>query len=136
METLKGWWWSREFLSWLCLLWQGGRQVLPDASLCLNGVPDGIESNAGLVVFIDQITDGNATLRLLEDLQSQGVSGNRIRLITALCASPGLKTLGEAVPDLTIYTTCIDENLDESGQAQPGIGDPLQRLNLRLKGRV
>jgi hypothetical protein len=50
--------------------------------------------------------------------------------------SPGLKTLGEAIADLTIYTTCIDEDLDESGQAVPGIGDPLQRLNLRLKGRV
>lgn len=117
-------------------LWHGGRQVLPEASLCLNGVPDGIETNAGLVVFIDQITDGNETLRLLRELQQQGVSGNRIRLITALCTSPGLKTLGEAIADLTIYTTCIDEDLDESGQAVPGIGDPLQRLNLRLKGRV
>ena len=117
-------------------LWQGGRQVLPEASLCLNGVPDSIETNAGLVIFIDQITDGTAVLRLLQDLQQQGVSGNRIRLITALCANPGLKILGEAVPDLTIYTTCIDEGLDESGQAVPGIGDPLQRLNLRLKSRV
>ena len=117
-------------------LWQGGRQVLPEASLCLNGVPDSIETNAGLVIFIDQITDGHAVLRLLQDLQQQGVSGNRIRLITALCANPGLKTLGEAVPDLTIYTTCIDEGLDAYGQAVPGIGDPLQRLNLRLKGRV
>ncbi len=117
-------------------LWQGGRQVLPEASLCLNGVPDSIETNAGLVIFIDQITDGTAVLRLLQDLQQQGVSGNRIRLITALCANPGLKILGEAVPDLTIYTTCIDEGLDAYGQAVPGIGDPLQRLNLRLKGRV
>ena len=117
-------------------LWQGGRQVLPEASLCLDGVPDSIETNAGLVLFIDQITDGNAVLRLLEELQQQEVSGNRIRLITALCASPGLKTLGEAVPDLTIYTTCIDEGLDASGLAIPGIGDPLQRLNLRIKGRV
>ena len=117
-------------------LWQGGRQVLPEASLCLNGVPDSIETNAGLVIFIDQITDGTSVLRLLQDLQQQVVSGNRIRLITALCANPGLKILGEAVPDLTIYTTCIDEGLDAYGQAVPGIGDPLQRLNLRLKGRV
>ena len=117
-------------------LWQGGRQVLPEASLCLSGVPDSIEANAGLVIFIDQITDGTAVLQLLQDLQQQGVSGNRIRLITALCANPGLKILGEAVPDLTIYTTCIDEGLDAYGQAVPGIGDPLQRLNLRLKGRV
>ena len=75
-------------------------------------------------------------LLLLRDLQQQGVRGNRIRLITALCTSPGLKILGEAIADLTIYTTCIDEELDESGLAVPGIGDPLQRLNLRLKGRV
>ena len=57
--------------------------------------------------------------------------GRRLRLITALCASPGLKLLGEAIPDLTLHTACIDEGVGEQGEIRPGIGDPVRRLNLR-----
>ncbi|BEV36309.1 uracil phosphoribosyltransferase [Synechococcus sp. M16CYN] len=112
-------------------LWQGARQVLPDAALCLNGVPTNIETNAGVVLFIDQITNGEITLDLVQQLQNQDINGNQLRVITVVCASPGLRTLGRAVPELTLYTACIDEDLDDSGQANPGIGDPLQRLNIR-----
>ena len=112
-------------------LWQGGRSVLPDASLCLNGVPTSIEANAGVVLYVDQITDGTAVLDQLRQRQDRGVDGRRLRLITALCSSPGLKVLGEQIPDLTLHTACIDEELDPDGHIKPGIGDPLRRLNLR-----
>ncbi len=36
----------------------------------------------------------------------------RLRVITALAASPGLKNLGERYEDLTLYTRCIDAELD------------------------
>ena len=112
-------------------LWQGARSVLPDAALCLNGIPAEIEANAGVILFVDQVTDGKAVLRQLQQLKEQGIDGRRVRLITALCASPGLKLLGEEIPDLTLHTACIDETLNEDGQVEPGIGDPLRRLNLR-----
>ena len=112
-------------------LWQGARSVLPDAALCLNGIPEEIEANAGVILFVDQVTDGKAVLRQLQQLKEQGIDGRRVRLITALCASPGLKLLGEEIPDLTLHTACIDETLNEDGQVEPGIGDPLRRLNLR-----
>ena len=112
-------------------LWQGARSVLPDAVLCLNGIPAEIEANAGVILFVDQVTDGKAVLRRLQQLKEQGIDGRRVRLITALCASPGLKLLGEEIPDLTLHTACIDETLNEDGQVEPGIGDPLRRLNLR-----
>ena len=73
-------------------LWQGGRSVLPDSCLCLGSCPQEI-GNAGVILFVDQISDGEATLKLLQELQSKGVDGRRLRLITALCASPGLKLL-------------------------------------------
>ena len=113
-------------------LWQGGRSVLPEASLCLGSCPQEIEGNAGVILFVDQISDGETTLKLLQELQSKGVDGRRLRLITALCASPGLKLLGEAIPALTLHTACIDEDLGEQGEIRPGIGDPLRRLNLRF----
>ena len=112
-------------------LWQGARSVLPDAALCLNGVPSSIEANAGVILFVDQIADGKALLSQLRQLQDLGVEGSRLRLITALCSSPGLKLLGEQVPDLTLHTACIDEGINDAGQISPGIGEPVRRLNLR-----
>ena len=112
-------------------LWQGARSVLPEACLCLSGVPASIESNAGVILFADQIGDGESILIQLRRLQEQGVDGRRIRLITALCSSPGLKRLGEEISDLTLHTACIDEVVDQKGLIDPGIGDPVRRLNIR-----
>ena len=112
-------------------LWQGARSVLPEACLCLSGVPASIEANAGVILFADQIGDGESILIQLRRLQKQGVDGRRIRLITALCSSPGLKRLGEEISDLTLHTACIDEVVDQKGLIDPGIGDPVRRLNIR-----
>ena len=112
-------------------LWQGARSVLPEACLCLSGVPVSIEANAGVILFADQIGDGESILIQLRKLQEQGVDGRRIRLITALCSSPGLKKLGEEISDLTLHTACIDEVVDQRGLIDPGIGDPVRRLNIR-----
>ena len=112
-------------------LWQGARSVLPEACLCLSGVPASIEANAGGILFADQIGDGESILIQLRRLQEQGVDGRRIRLITALCSSPGLKRLGEEISDLTLHTACIDEVVDQKGLIDPGIGDPVRRLNIR-----
>ena len=112
-------------------LWQGARSVLPEACLCLSGIPASIEANAGVILFADQIGDGESILIQLRRLQEQGVDGRRIRLITALCSSPGLKRLGEEISDLTLHTACIDEVVDQKGLIDPGIGDPVRRLNIR-----
>ena len=112
-------------------LWQGARQVLPNAELCLAGLPDAIESQAGVVLLLDQIRHGDELMGLLERLEQLGVEAPRLRVITALSASPGLKRIGEAYPEITIHTACIDADLDERNRILPGIGDPLQRLGIR-----
>lgn len=113
-------------------LWQGARQVLPNADLCLSGIPDQVEAQAGLVLFLDQIADGSTLQALLEQLQARGVEDTRrLRVITAVAASHGLKRIGERMPDLTIHTACIDEGLDAEGRITPGIGDPVDRLQIR-----
>jgi len=42
------------------------------------------------------------------------VCGDRLRVITAIVASPGLKTLGKRFSQLTIYSACIDAELDDA----------------------
>ena len=112
-------------------LWEGARQVLPNADLCLDGVPSSIESKAGVMVLLDQIDDGEAVVSILSRLHQEGVDGRRLRVITTVCASPGLKPIGEAFPDITLHTACIDADLNEDNQILPGIGDPLLRLGIR-----
>lgn len=118
-------------------LWDGARPVVPSAAVAhlhLNrdqagvGLPAEIPARAGVLVFAPEITGGQGLLALLEQLEQRGVSGARLRVITALAASPGLKTLGERYEDLTIYTACIDAQLDDQGRILPGFGDAEQRL--------
>ena len=112
-------------------LWEGARQVLPSAEICLAGLPDAIETQAGVVLLLDQIAQGDELIELLRQLEQLGVEAPRLRVITALTASPGLKCIGESYPEITIHTACIDADLDEQNRILPGIGDPLQRLGIR-----
>ncbi len=112
-------------------LWEGARQVLPNAELCLGGLPEAIETQAGVVLLLDQISQGDDLVDLLRSLERLGVEAPRLRVITTLTASPGLKRIGETYPEITIHTACIDAELDEQQRILPGIGDPLQRLGIR-----
>ena len=112
-------------------LWEGARQVLPSAELCLGGLPETIEAKAGVVLLLDQIRHGDELIELLRRLEQLKVEPPRLRVITALTASPGLKRIGECYPEISIHTACIDADLDERDRILPGIGDPLQRLGIR-----
>ena len=112
-------------------LWDGAKAVVPHAAVCHQGLvslPETIPPRAGVLVFAPQVASGSSLLQLLEQLEARGVGGTRLRVITALTASPGLKQLGERYEDLTIYTGCIDADLSEQGRILPGMGDVSQRL--------
>jgi len=113
-------------------LWDGARPVVPSAAVAHLGLgaslPDQIPERAGVLVFAPQVASGTALLQVLEQLEARGVSGMRLRVITALTASPGLKQIGERYADLTLYTGCIDAELDAQGRILPGIGDVEERL--------
>ncbi|MEB3297354.1 MAG: uracil phosphoribosyltransferase [Cyanobacteriota bacterium] len=125
-------------------LWQGAQTVLPSARVAhvgvsrraptaeadwyLDALPAPIQSRMGVLVFTSQVASGASLALVLERLRSLGVSGPRLRVITCVCASPGLRLLGESFPDLSIYTACIDAELNRHGQIVPGIGEPEKRL--------
>ena len=113
-------------------LWDGARPVVPSAAVAHLGLgaslPEQIPERAGVLVFAPQVASGTALLQVLEQLEARGVGGMRLRVITALTASPGLKQIGERYADLTVYTGCIDAELDAEGRILPGIGDVEERL--------
>ncbi len=113
-------------------MWQGAREMLPNAALCLGGAPGEIEQNAGILILCDQIDNGENLLITLKKLEAIGVSSQRIRVITSLVSNNGLIKVGESFPELRIYTSCIDPSISENGEIIPGIGTPSLRLNTRF----
>ncbi|MFO7629808.1 MAG: uracil phosphoribosyltransferase [Prochlorococcaceae cyanobacterium] len=125
-------------------LWQGGQTVVPqatvahmglrrdeqsaEASVYLDCLPSTIAERVGVLVFDPMLATGGSLLQVLERLQAKGVQGDRLRVITALAASAGLKQVGERFPQLTIYTGCIDPDLDSQYRIVPGLGDAGDRL--------
>jgi uracil phosphoribosyltransferase len=123
-------------------LWQGGQTVLPAARVAhvgldtaggevhwyLDDLPAQLEERLGVLVFLPVLASGRTLIALLQRLQRLGVSGKRLRVVTALAAAPGLRELGEQFEELTIYCACIDAELDVLGQVIPGFGDAAQRL--------
>jgi uracil phosphoribosyltransferase len=125
-------------------LWEGARPVLPTAAVAhmgfarqessgcatcyYDGLPEHIPANAGVLVFEPMVATAGTLIQVLERLEAKGVVGPRLRVISALAAAPGLKTLGERYGDLTIYTGCIDADLDAAFRIVPGLGDAGDRL--------
>ena len=82
-----------------------------------------------MLIFLDQIASGSKAIEVLTRLNQLGVNEKRIRVITTLSASSGLKNIGEEIKDLTIYCACIDTEVNEKGEMVPGIGNPSERIN-------
>lgn len=122
-------------------LWQGGQPVLPGARLALlapaaggegwalDTLPAAIGDRVGVLVYVPVVASGRTLLAVLERLRTLGVQGPRLRVITSVAAAPGLKLIGEQIPDLTLYCSCIDAELDGEGRLLPGFGDPERRLH-------
>ncbi len=113
-------------------LWQGSKEIIPNGNLCIGNVPEMISDTSGILLFVDEISSGEILIKAIGKLKQLNVESKRIRIITAIAASPGLKKIGETAPDLTIYTSCIDEELNDKNEVIPGIGEPRLRLNTRI----
>ncbi len=110
-------------------MWQGAKELLPNATLCLGNLPANIQKKTGLIIYLDQITNGVKIIKHLSVLKEFEIEPIQIRVISALCTSDALKVIGESIPDLTIYSGCIDEKLTKKNEPIPGIGVTEERLN-------
>ncbi|MBO8204375.1 uracil phosphoribosyltransferase [Prochlorococcus marinus] len=110
-------------------LWYGSKEVIPNSTLSLGELPKSIESNEGVIFYSEQITTTSATLETLIKLKKLGVDSNRILLITSICSNKGLNEIAKLFPNQVIYTSCIDEEDENTKLLLPGIGNPLLRLS-------
>ena len=110
-------------------LWYGSKEIIPNSTLSLGEIPKSIDSNEGILFYSEQITTTSATLETLIKLKKLGVDSNRILLITPICSNKGLNEIAKLFPNQVIYTSCIDEEDENTKLLVPGIGNPLLRLS-------
>ena len=110
-------------------LWYGSKEVIPNSTLSLGELPKSIDSNEGIIFYSEQITTKSKAIETLLKLKDLGVDSNRILLITAICTNKGLNKIAKFFPNQVIYTSCIDEEEDNTKLLIPGIGNPLLRLS-------
>jgi len=120
-------------------LWAGGQEVLPNARVAhlgfsdqgttyLNCLPNQIGERVGVVVFDAVLASGSNLIKVLSALDEKSVRGEQVRAICAVAAAPGLRQVAEQFPNLSIYTACIDAELDDNNCVVPGLGNANHRL--------
>ena len=88
-------------------------------------VPEGIEKRE--VILLDpMLATGGSAEDAIELLKSKGVG--KIKFLCIIAAPEGLKRVTEKYPDVKIYTSCIDEKLNNNKYIVPGLGDAGDRI--------
>jgi uracil phosphoribosyltransferase len=73
------------------------------------------------IVVAPVLATGNTAVAAVERLKERGAKD--IRLVTLICAPPGIEHMRGMHPDVTIWTAAIDDTLDEHAFIVPGLGD-------------
>ena len=73
------------------------------------------------IVVAPVLATGNTAVAAVDRLKERGAKD--IRLVTLICAPPGIERMRGLHPDVPIWTAAIDEKLDEDAFIVPGLGD-------------
>jgi uracil phosphoribosyltransferase len=120
-------------------LLDGALPLLPGAAVChlgfvrneetlearcyLDRLPKQFSSETQILLLDPMIATGGTMLAAVDRLIEAGANPEQIRIVSVLCAPPGLQKLGRKYPKLIIYTAMIDEQLNDKGYIVPGLGD-------------
>ena len=88
-------------------------------------VPEGIE-NREVILLDPMLATGGSAIDAIDLLKQKGVG--KIKFLCIISAPEGLKKVSEVHPDVPIYTSCIDEKLNENKYIVPGLGDAGDRI--------
>ena len=78
------------------------------------------------IVLDPMLATGNSAIAAVDRLKE--TQPKSIRMVCLLAAPEGLKSFGEAHPDVPVYTAAIDRALNSHGYIVPGLGDAGDRL--------
>lgn len=84
-----------------------------------------VEERAALLLD-PMLATGGSLIAALDLLKREGCK--KLCSLHLVCAPEGIKKVRDAHPDVDIYTTAIDEGLDEKGYILPGLGDAGDRI--------
>ncbi len=88
-------------------------------------VPKDIEKREVLILD-PMLATGGSGLDAIELLKEKGVK--KIKFLCIIAAPEGIKAIEEKHPDVQIYTTSIDRQLNEHAYILPGLGDAGDRI--------
>ena len=88
-------------------------------------LPDGIEDK--LVLLVDpMLATGGSACDAINLLKKRGCK--HIKFMAIIGAPEGVSKVAEAHPDVNIYVSTLDRQLNENGYILPGLGDAGDRL--------
>ncbi len=88
-------------------------------------LPDGIEKKT--VFLIDpMLATGGSAIDALDALKKRGCK--KIKLMSIIAAPEGIERVATAHPDVPVYVSTLDRQLNENGYILPGLGDAGDRL--------
>ena len=88
-------------------------------------VPKDIK-NREVILLDPMLATGGSAIDAIDLLKKNGVE--KIKFLCIISAPEGLKKVTEKHPDVTIYTACIDDHLNENKYIVPGLGDAGDRI--------
>ncbi len=104
-------------------MYRNEETLMPETYYCK--LPEGIEDKLVLVVDPMLATGGSAcdAVQLLKDKGCKN-----IKFMAIIGAPEGVSKLAESHPDVNIYVSTLDRELNENGYILPGLGDAGDRL--------
>jgi len=88
-------------------------------------VPSGIE-NRTVIILDPMLATGGSACDAIASVKAVGVKS--IKFLCIISAPEGIARIQREHPDVQIYTTSVDEKLNENGYIVPGLGDAGDRI--------
>lgn len=83
-------------------------------------------SKREVLILDPMLATGGSGIDAIDLLKEKGVK--KIKFLCIIAAPEGIKKMQEVHPDVQIYTTSIDERLNENAYIIPGLGDAGDRV--------
>lgn len=88
-------------------------------------LPDGIQDSVAILLD-PMLATGGSAVAAIDFLKARGCKD--IRLMNIIGAPVGIQAVAEAHPDVKVYVSTLDRELNENGYILPGLGDAGDRL--------